>query len=159
MALNRVLSYFLLLYFTGLSTFVVASDDQIISVKRDLFINGLDNKCTYADGYECYSSDPNFYSQQAQQSLIPAVYIPAWNSAYKTFLELSELSTEQKKLIHYKIGFAEQDDQIVILFAPLFLPYFDAKEPQGISTGVFGQSLKFWIDKKTLTVSKHIFLK
>ena len=137
----------------------MASDNRSIKEKQDLFLQGLDGKCTYTDGYQCYQSDPSFYSQESQQVLVPAVYLSAWNAALTVFQNLPELTMEQKKLIHYKIGFAEQDDQYVVLFLPIFLPYFDAEKPQGISTGTVGQSLKFWVDKHSLKVSKHIFLK
>ena len=156
---HKKLCQYLLLAITYLSAPATASNGLDKAKHLQDFIKNLDRSCAYTDGYQCHLSDPNFYSQEAQKSLVPAVYLPAWTIAYTAFLQLPNLSAEQKELTHYKIGFAEQDDQIVILFAPLFLPYFDAKEPKGISRGTYGQSLKFWVDKKSLIVTKHIFLK
>ena len=137
----------------------MAADNMAENKKRDLFLSELDDGCTYTDGYQCHQSDPRFFSQQALQSLVPAVYLPAWTVAYQAFNELPDLSDAQKSLTHYKVGFAEEDDQIVVLFSPLLLPYFDGDEPQGISRGAFGQSVKFWIDKAALKVTKQLFLK
>lgn len=125
----------------------------------DAFISELDGKCAYTDGYQCHPSDPLFYSEQSQQALVPAIYLPAWAVAYKIFVDLPDLDDAKKDLKHYKIGFAEQDDQIVILFSAIFLPYFEDGKTEGVSTGVFGQSIKFWVDKKTMEVSKQLYLK
>lgn len=124
------------------------------------YIEGLDSSCLYQDGYTCAEkSDPTFYSQDAQNSMLPAGYFHAWNPAYEKFLSLVELTDKQKDLKHYKIGFAEEGDQFVVLFFPLALPYFENGKASGISTGIYGMSVKIWVDKKTLAVSKQLFLK
>ncbi len=128
-------------------------------LKLDAFISGLDAKCAYTDGYQCHQSDPSFYSQQSQQALVPAAYLSAWAVTSAAFAELSDLTEAQKDLRHYKIGFAEQDDQIVVLFSAIFLPYLEGDKAEGVSTGVFGQSIKFWVDKETMAITKKLYLK
>ena len=126
----------------------------------DSFINGLDSSCVYEDGYTCAElPDPRFYSKKSQEAMLPAVYVQAWTSAYETFQNLAELTSQQKELKHYKIGFSEEKDQYIVLFSPLLLPYLENGEPKGISTGIYGMSVKVWVDKKTLSVTKQLFLK
>jgi hypothetical protein len=134
------------------------ADDKKLALLS--YIDELDSSCLYKDGYVCAEDgDPNFYSQEAQRAMLPAGYFKAWNPAYDKFLSLSELTDKQKDLKHYKIGFAQEEEQYVVLFSPLLLPYFEQGKANGLSTGVYGMSVKVWVDKKTLSVSKQLFLK
>lgn len=81
------------------------------------YIESLDPSCLYQDGYTCIEkSDPMFYGQKAQQSILAAGYFHAWNPAYETFLSLTELTEKQKDLKHYKIGFAEEGGSMLCSF-------------------------------------------
>lgn len=129
---------------------------------RDLktYIENLDSSCAYQDGYTCAEkTDPRFYSKESHQSMLPAVHVQAWTVAYEKFISLKELTDQQKQLHHYKIGFAEQGQYYIVLFLALRLPYFDNGKANGVSTGSYGMSVKMWVDKQSLSVSKQLFLK
>lgn len=124
------------------------------------YVEGLPDNCFYEDGYVCSAaSDSSFYQQTLNNQLIPASYLVVWPSAYQAFLALPELTEQQKKLMHYKIGFAEDGKDYVVFFSPLRMPYIEAGKPLGISNISYGKAVKIWINKSSLLVTKHLFLK
>lgn len=137
----------------------IAGDSMKPEKEIQQFIQTLDDQCAYDDGYICQSTDPNFFSPQSHQALLPAIYLQAWAVALNAFQQLPELKQSEKNLKHYKIGFSEKDDQYIVLFSPIFLPYFIDGAPQGVSTGTYGKAVKFWIDKDSLGVTKFVYLK
>jgi len=70
-----------------------------------------------------------------------------------------ELSTEQKLLRHYKIGFAEDDTHYLVLFDALSLPMIEDGEVVGIMQSTIGKSTKIWVDKNSLAVTDMKFLR
>lgn len=115
--------------------------------------------CVLTDGYVCESViEDDFLSESSQARLVPAVYLPAWGAAYKAFNSLEDLSVDEKNLKHYRIGFTESGNDYIILFAALLLPARIVNTaPEGVSTISFGRSMKFWINKKSLNVTKHLY--
>lgn len=122
------------------------------------YVQNLPADCNYGDGYIC---EPSVKTDNGQSlsNAIPARYLQAWTSAWQDFQQLTELSDAQKQLMHYKIEFSEEDQQIVVLFAALLMPYVENGKASGISTATFGQSTRYWIDRKTLEITKRLFLK
>ena len=124
------------------------------------YIESLPENCHYEDGYVCSeASDINFYQQVVNNQLVHARYLQAWSAAYQGFIGLPELTDKQKNLLHYKIGFAETEQDYVVYFSPLRMPYIENGQPQGVSNVTYGQAVKFWVNKTTGKVSKHQFLK
>ena len=115
--------------------------------------------CVLSDGYVCEKiTEDNFLSAPSQDKLIPAIYLSAWTKAYEAFNSLEDLTVDQKELKHYKIGFTETDADYIILFAALLLPArILNKVPEGFNTATFGRTTKFWINKETLSVTKHLY--
>ena len=125
------------------------------------FIKTLIPTCTVGDGYQCLEiEEDDFLNPESLDKLTPGQYLLAFNAAYAAFSELAELSIEQRHLKHYRIGFTESADSFIILFMPLLLPQnIENNKPVGFSTATFGKTVKFWVDKRTYKVSKHLFYK
>ena len=151
------------LIFSGISIVVASCTiaGETVTPEKEIqqFVQNLDGQCAYDDGYICQSTDPSFFSKESQQALLPAVYLQVWETVLNAFQQLPELNESQKDLKHYKIGFAEKGDHYVVLFSPVFLPYFVDGVPQGVSTGAYGKSVKFWLNKRPLAVTKYLYLK
>lgn len=115
--------------------------------------------CTLADGYICENiAEDDFLTPQSLEKLVPAIYFPAWQAAYGAFKEIEDLTVQQKQLKHYRIGMTESDDAYIVLFSALLLPEkIVDNSPQGVTNITYGQTTKFWIDKKSLQVSKYLF--
>lgn len=117
--------------------------------------------CTLSDGYQCLDvEEDDFLSRESLDRLTPGQYLMAFKVAYDAFSELPELTIEQRHLKHYRIGFSESADSYIVLFMPLLLPqYIENDEPVGYSTATFGKTVKFWVDKQSSRVTKHLFYK
>ena len=106
------------------------------------YVDNLSEDCTYTDGYQCaLQSESDKQSElnrryktafDAHQTVSP-VTLKAWSAAHTAFLELTDISAEQKKLKHYRIGFAQADGQTTVWFRPLLLPQIDDGEVVGLS--------------------------
>ncbi len=126
----------------------------------ETYVSQLDTSCTYDDGYTCIdNSDTSFTSIDATSKMLSAPYLTAWPVAYADFKQLPELSAEQKQLTHYKIGFAETNDEYIILFNALLMPYVEKGKASGISTAPFGRSIKYWVNKSNLSIRQKLYLK
>lgn len=121
------------------------------------YVRGLDDRCTYTDGYACAEPPAPLASRAQLERMVPAVYLRAWAVAYDDFRNLADLTPEQKDLKHYRIGFSEDGDQYVVLFRGLLLPEIVDGRPRGVLRAVFGRSTEYWIDKGTLKISKRLY--
>lgn len=138
------------------STFIMASDN---TEELKKYAATLVTDCVLSDGYVCeQTTEDDFLSESSQTRMIPAVYLPAWQAAYRAFNALEDVSVDQKNLKHYKIGFTQSGSDYIVLFAALLLPArINNNTPEGFSTITFGRTMKFWINKQTLDVTKHLY--
>ena len=147
----------------GLTVFITAMATNTSNLREKLeeFARTVIPSCTMTDGYQCVEvMEDDFLSEESIARLTPGPYLVAFNAAYKAFSELAELSIEQRHLKHYRIGFTESDDSYIILFMPLLLPQdIENNQPVGYATASFGKTIKFWIDKNSNQVTKHLFYK
>lgn len=131
------------------------------SVKQSMeYVSGLDDHCVYDDGYTCVeTTEDDFLSRNPARSLTPGPYLDAWSVSYRDFLNIDEMSEEQKQLRHYKIGFTENDTQYIVLYQGLLLPMLKNGEVVGTMRATFGLSTKYWINKQSLEIEKRLFLR
>ena len=124
------------------------------------YVNRLSDRCTYTDGYVCTElREDNFLSADSEQRLVPGVYLHAWKVAWRDFVSLDNLTSQQKELKHYRIGFTENDQHYIVLFRALLLPRLVDGKPQEVMQVTYGQSTKYWIEKDTLAISDRKYLK
>lgn len=131
------------------------------SVKQSMeYVEKLDDDCVYGHGYRCIEvSEDNFLGPDPDRAWIPGPYLEAWSVAYRDFLDIPEMTDEQKRLKHYKIGFTQSDTQFIVLYQGLLLPMLDNGEVVGTMRATYGISTKYWIDKETLEIDKRLFLR
>lgn len=131
------------------------------SVKQSMeYVESLGDDCTYDHGYLCLeATEDDFTARDADRGLVPGPYLAAWQASYRDFLEIPEMTAEQKRLKHYKIGFTESDTQFIILYQGLLLPRLENGEVVGTMRATYGISTKYWIDKTTLAIDKRLFLR
>ena len=143
--------------------FICAMATRPAASKEDLdnFVKTIIPTCTMGDGYHCLDiAEDDFLNPDSLDKLTPGQYLLAFNAAYQVFSELPELSIEQRHLKHYRIGFTESTDNFIVLFMPLLLPErIENNTPVGFATATFGETVKFWVDKNTNQVTKHLFYK
>ena len=125
------------------------------------YVRDLELTCTLTDSYVCVGSrEDDFLQPDSWQRMVPAVYMRAWQAAYDNFLNIPDLSLEQKDLKHYKIGFTENENNYIVVLLGLAMPYVDDHgEPKGITSTVFGRSAKYWVDKDSNQIVKRLFYK
>lgn len=138
---------------------ITVAEDGSIEQARD-YVRTLADDCVYDDGYRCQPGDGGrFESVLSEQRMVPASYLRVWPQAYAAFLKLEELSDEQKQLRHYKIGFDEDEQHIIVLFRGLLLPLIEHGEASGVMRASFGLSTQIWVDKNSLKVMQYKFLR
>ncbi len=114
--------------------------------------------CGLDHGYQCRSAEEsNFLGLEADNAMVPAVYLSAWQQALTDFNEIEDLSEQEKQLQHYKIGFSENEAQYVVHFQALLLPAMEQGKPQGLLRGTVGRTTRYWINKSTMTIDKRLF--
>ncbi len=128
--------------------------DEIID-----FVTSLEDRCAYDDGYVCREGvvEDQFGSPESDQKMLPGAYLKAFAISQKDFASLSDLSEEQRKLKHYKIGFTESDTDFIVIYRALLLPNLVDGKPRGIVKGTFGITTKYWIDKNTYAIKDRKF--
>ena len=142
---NLTSALVLSLVFPGVS--VMAGQDKSTADAK-AYVDQLPANCSYDHGYLCPDiEEDNFLSVDSQAAMIPARYLSAWQLAYRDFLAIEELSDQQKDLKHYRIGFTENETDIVILFQALLLPEVDNGKMTGVLRSTYGQSMKYWLRK------------
>ncbi len=138
---------------------VMAEQNDMTTAKAWVEAHAPD--CTLTDGYVCADiNEDDFIGRRSSRLSVPGNYLSAWPVAKADFDQIEDLSPQQKSLRHYRIGFTENADDIIILFNALLLPRINANgQPDGILTVTYGRSTKYWIDKKSLRIRKRLFLK
>ncbi|MGA8258854.1 MAG: hypothetical protein WB783_01430 [Arenicellales bacterium] len=131
------------------------------SVKRSMeYVDGLHDNCVYTDGYRCIDvKEDDFIHPDPDRHWTPGPYLEAWSVSYRDFLQIPEMTEQQKQLKHYKIGFTENDTQYIILYQGLLLPMLENGKVVGVMRATYGLTTKYWIDKKTLKIDKRLFLR
>ena len=143
--------------------FISAMATKPAASREDLedFVKTIIPTCTMGDGYHCIEvTEDDFLNPESLDKLTPGQYLLAFTAAHQVFSDLPELSIEQRHLKHYRIGFTESADSFIVLFMPLLLPErIEDNMPVGFATATFGKTVKFWVDKKSNQVTKHLFYK
>ena len=131
------------------------------SVKQSIdYVRNMQVECTLDHGYRCIEvQEDDFLGEDADRNMVPGPYLKAWYLCYEDFLSIPELTDEQKELKHYKMGFTENETHFIVLFQGLLLPEIVDGKPVGTIRATFGLSTKYWVDKKTLNISKRLFLR
>jgi len=131
------------------------------SVKRSMeYVDSLDDDCVYDHGYRCVEvREDDFTGPDPGRAWVPGRYLAAWSMAYHDFQEIPEMTAAQKRLKHYKIAFAANERQIIVLFQGLLLPMLENGEVVGTMRATYGKSTKYWIDRETLRIDKRLFLR
>lgn len=131
------------------------------SVRQSMeYVESLDDHCVYDHGYACLDPGGDDFAERGTDAgLVPGPYLEAWSVSYRDFVKIPGMSDEQKRLKHYKIGFAENATQYIILYQGLLLPRLENGEVVGTMRATYGISTKYWIDKKTLAIDKRLFLR
>ncbi len=131
------------------------------SVKQsNEYVESLSGDCVYDHGYRCIEpSGSDFSAPESDRELLPGPYLEAWSASYRDFLDIAEMTSEQKRLRHYKIGFGETDTQYIILYQGLLLPTLENGEVTGTMRATYGISTRYRINKETLEIDERLFLR
>lgn len=131
------------------------------SVRQSMeYVDTLDDHCVYDHGYRCMEpAADDFIARGADGAMVPGPYLAAWAASYRDFVQIPEMTAEQKRLRHYKIGFAENETQYIVLFQGLLLPMLENGEVVGTMRATYGISTKYWIDRQSLEIDKRLFLR
>lgn len=95
-------------------------------------------------------------SNENEKVIVPGVYLEAWEICFSDFVNIEDLSTEEKKLEHYDVQFAEDNINYIITFVPKLLSEAEAKKTKLM---VIGRETRYWVDKTKLRVIKRLFYK
>lgn len=132
--------------------------DELTKRSTDYVIEHSDS-CTLDNGYVCQPNEEMEIIADSSR-MPPGIYLKAWPVAYDNFRALDELSDEQKDLKHYKIGFAENEQNYLVVFSALLLPQInEAGQPEGILRTTLGKSMRYEIDKQSLKVVSRKYYK
>ena len=134
--------------------------EQHAEKKSREYVSALSETCSLDDGYVCIEvEEDDFLVRNDNRILIPGPYLDAWAVAYADFQTITEMNDEQKALRHYKIGFTENKEEIIVYFGALLLPRIVDGKPQGVIRSTFGLPTKYWISKQSLKIKKRLFLR
>ena len=137
----------------------VMAEQEMVKKSRE-YVSNLNETCSLDDGYVCIEvEEDDFLVRNDERILIPGPYLQAWTVAYADFQTIKEMNDEQKALRHYKIGFTENKEEIIVYFGALLLPRIVDGKPQGVIRPTFGLPTKYWIEKQSLKIKKRLFLK
>lgn len=124
------------------------------------YVERLDKQCVFDHGYVCRAMPgDNFGAPGRDRDMIPGAYLKAWSVSYQDFLRIPEMTDKQKQLKHYKVGFAENATQFIILYQGLLLPMLENGKVVGAMRATYGLTTQYWIDKATLAIDKRLFLR
>ena len=126
------------------------------------YVAGLPDNCVYEDGYTCApeaTGETGFTGAIDSSGMLSTVYLRAWNVSWEDFQQLDDFSDEQKNLKHYRVGFAQDDNNLIVVLRPLLLPWMEGGKPVGLSRGTIGPGVKYWIDKQSYTINKRLYQK
>ena len=121
--------------------------------RAEKYVETVDG-CSLGHGYICQQiSHQDFKSIEVQDAMLSGNQLRAWNVAFDYFLNLQELTAEQKKLKHYKIGVLEGDENYIVRFQGLLLPSIDKNgNRQGLMRASIGASLEINVSKSQFSV-------
>jgi len=139
------------------STVALAGDAESMS---KAYVDGLPDDCVFDDAYRCLENEEdNFLSPASNGRMIPGPWVNAFGVALTDFNSNDELTAEARNLRHYKIGFSQNEQSYVVLFRALLLPSVENGQVTGILRTSVGKTTKYWIDKRTMAVSKRLYLR
>lgn len=131
------------------------------SVKRSMeYVDQLDHSCRYDHGYVCLPKvDDDFTGPDPQHPWTPGLWMQAFSVTYQDFLEIEEMTADQKALVHYKFGFSETQTQFIVLYQGLLLPLLEGGVPVGVMHATYGITTQYWVDKASMEIDKRRFLR
>ena len=120
----------------------------------------MQDGCGLVDGYVCSDAlEDDFLSGASQERMVLGNYLKAWQVALEDFNQLAVLDDEQKNLKHYKIGFTESAVHYIVLFQALLLPSVGGDGVMGGVNSTVGRTMRYWINKESMTVDRQLFYK
>ncbi len=136
----------------------VAESTESIRQRSVDYVLSHPQACVVTHGYLCQSIDEASL-QLNQQLAVPAIYLLAWPVAYADFKSLDELNDAQKDLHHYTVGFAENEQNLVVILNAVLLPALDdSGEPNGqLLRSTLGRSMRYEIDRQSLAIVSRKF--
>jgi hypothetical protein len=152
--------------FAWLTTAVLLSACESIAQEPDAltkrsidYVLAHPDSCTLGDAYVCQPIE-EMAVIAGQSTMAPGAYLKVWPLAYDDFRGLEELNAEQKDLKHYKIGFAENEKNYLVIFSALLLPQINAMDaPEGLLRTSLGKSMRYEIDKQSLDIVSRKYYK
>ena len=102
-----------------------------------------------------FMADPNVCNS-SEPIVVDGTYLAAWNVCYKEFIQIEDLTEDEKELKHYSIEFSEDRDSYIIYLIPNLLSDNQIKKMNRIA---IGRETKYWVDKATLRIRKRSFFK
>ena len=137
----------------------IAQEPDALTKRSIDYVLAHPDSCTLGDAYVCQPIEEMVVIAD-QSNMAPGTYLKVWPVAYNDFSALDELSAEQKDLKHYKIGFAENEKNYLVIFSALLLPQINAMdEPEGLLRTSFGKSMRYEIDKQSLDIVSRKYYK
>lgn len=93
------------------------------------------------------------HAEPIPKGQIAGEYLQAWLVAYEDFLDIKDLSEQEKELGHYLFHFSQDELYWYISFTPV-LP--EGKEPR-LGQPEFGASVIYWIEKEEVKLAQRLF--
>ncbi|CAC9612200.1 hypothetical protein [uncultured Gammaproteobacteria bacterium] len=90
---------------------------------------------------------------------IEGVHLKVWNIVYKNFVNNNYIPKNKKNLRYYSIKISENENQYIVYFGPIISEFIlNNKVTKGGETERT-KSIEYWINKKTMSITKYIFFK
>ncbi|CAC9551734.1 hypothetical protein [uncultured Gammaproteobacteria bacterium] len=90
---------------------------------------------------------------------IEGVHLKVWNIVYKNFINNNYIPKNKKNLRYYSIKISENENQYIVYFGPIISEFIlNNKVTKGGGTERT-KSIEYWINKKTMSITKYIFFK
>lgn len=150
-ALSWLATLFTLL--SGVSAAVESESTEAVRQRSVDYVLSYPQTCVVTDGYRCQSIDEAQILLQ-QQHAVPGRYLLAWPVVYANFKSMHELSDAQKDLHHYTVGFAENEQNLIVILNAVLLPALnDSGEPNGqLLRSTLGKSMRYELDRQSLAI-------
>lgn len=141
---------------TAMATDTTTHDEALR--KAIEYVRALPLDCVLTDGYVCAEPGEEPGAGVAGEE-VPGAWLRAWEVAYRDFLSIAELTSEQKDLRHYRVSFAVDGDNLVIELRGLLLPWIENGKPAGTLLAVFGRSTRYVVSRRDLRIVSRRFLR
>ncbi|CAC9434483.1 hypothetical protein [uncultured Gammaproteobacteria bacterium] len=90
---------------------------------------------------------------------IEGVHLKVWNIVYKNFVNNNYIPKNKKNLRYYSIKISENENQYIVYFGPIISEFIlNNKVTKGGETKRT-KSIEYWVNKKTMSITKYIFFK